>query len=97
MIVSAGFDAHAADPLGGMRLSAAGFRDLFGRLFTLLGELGVPWAATLEGGYAPSAVRDGVAALLQPSRPEPLTRAQATAAAVAAIACARELCPLLSS
>ena len=97
VIVSAGFDAHAADPLGGMRLSAAGLRDLFGRLFSLLGERGVPWAATLEGGYAPSAVRDGVAALLQPSRPEPLTPQQPMPAAAAAIAAARGLCPLLSS
>ena len=96
-IVSAGFDAHAADPLGGMRLSAAGLRDLFGRLFALLGEIGVPWAATLEGGYAPSAVRDGVAALLQPSRPEPLTPEQPMPAAAAAIAAACEHCPLLSS
>ena len=96
-IVSAGFDAHAADPLGGMRLSAAGLRDLFGRLFSLLGEIGVPWAATLEGGYAPSAVRDGVTALLQPSRPEPLTPEQPMPAASAAIAAARGLCPLLSS
>ena len=97
VIVSAGFDAHAADPLGGMRLSSAGFRDLFGRLFALLGELGIPWAAALEGGYARSGIRDGVAALLQPSRPEPLTPEQAVPAAVAAIAGARGRCPLLSS
>ena len=96
-IVSAGFDAHAADPLGGMRLSAAGLRDVFGRLFALLGELGVLWAAMLEGGYAPSAVRDGVAALLEPSRPDPHTPEQAMPAARAAIATARQAIRIDSS
>lgn len=104
VIVSAGFDAHAADPLGGMRLSAAGLRDLFGRLFALLGELRVPWAATLEGGYAPAAVGDGVAALLAPvpAEPEPhrstlpaAAAAPASPAAAAAIAAARAGCRLL--
>ena len=97
VIVSAGFDAHSADPLGGMRLSTEGLRDLFGRLLTLLGQLGIPWAATLEGGYAPSAIRDGVTALLQSSPPELLTPEQPMPAAVAAIVMAREFCPLLSS
>ena len=100
VIVSAGFDAHAADPLGGMRLSAAGLRALFGRLFALLGERGIPWAATLEGGYAPAAVRDGVAALLQPARAEPpapqqVTPQQVMPAAADAIAAARRACSLL--
>ena len=100
VIVSAGFDAHAADPLGGMRLSAAGLRGLFGRLFALLRELGIPWAATLEGGYAPAAVRDGVAALLAPPAAEPsLTGPPAPQpvmpAAADAIAAARRACPLL--
>ena len=97
VIVSAGFDGHAADPLGGMRLSAAGLRDLFGRLFALLGEPGVPWPAPLEDGYAPAAVRDDAAALRQPSKARPLPPERAIPAAVAAIAGARELCPLLNS
>ena len=97
MIVSAGFDAHAADPLANMQLSAAGLRELFGRLFVLLGELGTPWAATLEGGYARSAVSDGVSALLQPSRPGQRTPDRAMPDAAAAIAAAARLCPLLDS
>ena len=62
VIVSAGFDAHAADPLAGMQLSAAGLRDVFGRLrsSTSSAPLGL---RTLEGGYA-RAVRDGVSAML---------------------------------
>ena len=96
VIVSAGFDAHAADPLAGMQLSAAGLRDLFGRLFTLLGELGIPWAATLEGGYARSGVLDGVSAMLAPAAPNPKLPRAAHAEAVAAIAATRERCPLLT-
>ena len=96
VIVSAGFDAHAADPLAGMQLSAAGLRDLFGRLFTLLGEIGVPWAATLEGGYARSAVRDGVSAMLAPAVPNPTLPPAAHPEAVAAIVATRERCPLLT-
>ncbi len=97
VIVSAGFDAHAADPLAGMGLTAAGLRDLFGRLFALLGDLGIPWAATLEGGYARTAVRDGVAALLQPSVSEPLTAERAVPQAVSGIAMARGFCSLLNA
>lgn len=52
LIVSAGFDAWQGDPLGGMRVSEAGYRD-WGRL---LGELAAEVCAgrvlvTLEGGY----------------------------------------------
>ena len=97
VIVSAGFDAHAADPLAGMQLSAAGMRDLFGRLFALLGALRVPWAATLEGGYARSGILDGVAALLQPSRRGQRTTEPAMPDAAAAIAAASRLCRLLDS
>ena len=97
VIVSAGFDAHAADPLGDMRLTAAGLRDLTGRLFALLGELGIPWAAVLEGGYAPQAVRDGVAALLDPGPPERVTPEQAMPAARASIATARKAIRIDSS
>ena len=96
VIVSAGFDAHAADPLAGMQLTAAGLRDLFGRLFTLLGELRIPWAATLEGGYARSGVRDGVAAMLAPAVPNPKLPRAAHPEAVATIATTRERCPLLT-
>jgi acetoin utilization deacetylase AcuC-like enzyme len=47
LIVSAGFDAHADDPLAGMRVTAAGFRELARRTASLAPRL----AAVLEGGY----------------------------------------------
>jgi len=48
-IVSAGFDAHRADPLTGLGLSAGDYADLTARLLGLLP--GVPLLAFLEGGY----------------------------------------------
>jgi acetoin utilization deacetylase AcuC-like enzyme len=47
LLVSAGFDAHEADPLADMRLSAAGFTELARRCSTLAPRV----AAVLEGGY----------------------------------------------
>jgi acetoin utilization deacetylase AcuC-like enzyme len=47
LLVSAGFDAHVDDPLAGMRVTAAGFRDLA----TRCGALAPRVAAVLEGGY----------------------------------------------
>ena len=47
VLVSAGFDAHADDPLGGMRISESGFRELARRCRGLSDRL----AAVLEGGY----------------------------------------------
>ncbi len=47
VLVSAGFDAHELDPLGGMRLTDDGFRELASRC----AALGPKTAAVLEGGY----------------------------------------------
>ena len=47
VLVSAGFDAHELDPLGGMRLTDEGFRELGRRC----AALGPKTAAVLEGGY----------------------------------------------
>jgi len=47
VLVSAGFDAHEADPLAGMRVTAEGFRELARRTAALAPRL----AAVLEGGY----------------------------------------------
>jgi acetoin utilization deacetylase AcuC-like enzyme len=47
VLVSAGFDAHVEDPLGGMLVTEAGFRELASRS----AALGPRTAAVLEGGY----------------------------------------------
>ena len=47
VLVSAGFDAHLEDPLGGMEVTASGFRDLAARCAGLAPHA----AAVLEGGY----------------------------------------------
>lgn len=47
VLVSAGFDAHAADPLAGMEVTAAGFRELAAHSARLAPRV----AAALEGGY----------------------------------------------
>ena len=49
VLVSAGFDAYARDPITAMTLEAGDFAEL-GRW---LGQAGVPTAAILEGGYSP--------------------------------------------
>jgi len=47
VLVSAGFDAHTADPLSDMRVTADGFRELARRCRALSDRV----AAVLEGGY----------------------------------------------
>jgi acetoin utilization deacetylase AcuC-like enzyme len=49
VLVSAGFDAHADDPLAGMRVTRDGFRELARRSAALAPRV----AAVLEGGYDP--------------------------------------------
>jgi acetoin utilization deacetylase AcuC-like enzyme len=47
VLVSAGFDAHEADPLGDMEVTESGFRELTRRCAALSDRV----AAVLEGGY----------------------------------------------
>jgi acetoin utilization deacetylase AcuC-like enzyme len=47
VLVSAGFDAHAEDPLAGMNVTESGFRELARRCSALAPRV----AAVLEGGY----------------------------------------------
>ena len=66
VLVSAGFDPYYKDPLGGMGLTGEGF----GNIATLVREIadatcGGKVLITLEGGYNPDGLRDGVRAVLQ--------------------------------
>ena len=60
LVVSAGFDAYVHDPLGGMAVTAAGFRDLAARCSALAPRV----AAVLEGGYVLRALPELVEAAL---------------------------------
>ncbi len=61
ILISAGYDAHRDDPLGGLRLETATFAGLSSRLRALGDELGAPVGAVLEGGYDLSALASSVA------------------------------------
>jgi acetoin utilization deacetylase AcuC-like enzyme len=66
ILVSAGYDAHWADPLGMMQLSTTGYAYLANTLKEMAEELcGGRLAFTLEGGYDLRAVSHSIAATLQ--------------------------------
>jgi acetoin utilization deacetylase AcuC-like enzyme len=66
IIVSAGYDAHTADPLGGMSLETASFGRFAAALASLVREVGAaPLALVLEGGYNLAALTEGVAATIR--------------------------------
>ncbi|MFH1002833.1 MAG: histone deacetylase [Chloroflexota bacterium] len=65
VLVSAGYDAHQADPLGDMRLSTAGFAGMVAGLRELAGECcGGGLVLSLEGGYHLAALAASVGATL---------------------------------
>ncbi|HEV8124643.1 MAG TPA: histone deacetylase [Gemmatimonadales bacterium] len=60
LLLSAGFDAMAGDPLGGFTLEPEDFARLTSRFREHLPD--TPIVSMLEGGYAPTRVAEGVAA-----------------------------------
>ena len=88
ILLSAGFDAHRADPLAGCRLRSASFAEMARHVRAFAGELGVPLGGVLEGGYEPAALARSLRATLlalggdEPPRsaaPEPLLTSRAAA------------------
>jgi acetoin utilization deacetylase AcuC-like enzyme len=63
VLVSCGFDAHQADPLGGLALSAGDFAEL-ARVVSEFAPGPGRTALFLEGGYDPAALRTSVEATL---------------------------------
>jgi acetoin utilization deacetylase AcuC-like enzyme len=62
LLVSAGFDAHARDPLGGMEVSSAGFAAFAARACAVADEVcGGRLVLALEGGYDLDALAESVA------------------------------------
>jgi acetoin utilization deacetylase AcuC-like enzyme len=93
-VVSAGFDAHRADPLTGLGLTAGDFADLTERVMRLVppGHL----VAVLEGGYDLDALHDCAAACVASLagatyRPEPATSGGPGLAVVDAVRRARQV------
>jgi acetoin utilization deacetylase AcuC-like enzyme len=65
ILVSAGFDPHRRDPLGGMGVSEAGFAAMARRLVMLAEKYaGAKIAFLLEGGYDLAGLKNSVAAVL---------------------------------
>ncbi len=65
IVVSAGYDAHADDPLGGCAVTDGGFGMFAGRVQDLATEhCGGRWVAVLEGGYDLAATARSAAATL---------------------------------
>jgi acetoin utilization deacetylase AcuC-like enzyme len=63
VLISAGFDAMAGDPLGGFTLEPEHYADLTRRVRERLPS--APIVGTLEGGYLPARLAEGVAAHLR--------------------------------
>jgi acetoin utilization deacetylase AcuC-like enzyme len=72
LLVSAGYDAHTDDLLGGMRLESASFGRFAARLAALAHEVGTaPPVFLLEGGYNLNALTESVAATIMGIEEEP--------------------------
>jgi acetoin utilization deacetylase AcuC-like enzyme len=66
VLVSAGFDIHGSDPLGGMRLTPGGFAGLTRSIMEIATKCcGGKVVITLEGGYDLTGLRDSVEAVLK--------------------------------
>jgi acetoin utilization deacetylase AcuC-like enzyme len=65
LFISAGYDAHAADPLAQCELDEACFRDMAATMRGLGEELEVPVVICLEGGYNVGALAASVVATIE--------------------------------
>ncbi len=65
VLVSAGFDAHADDPLGDCLLDAESFAKMARHVRDLALQAGAPVGAVLEGGYDPAALAASVLATVR--------------------------------
>ena len=65
LLISAGYDAHADDPLASMRVSTAGYAAIVRILRGTAERIGCPIALVTEGGYDLDALRECVDATLE--------------------------------
>jgi acetoin utilization deacetylase AcuC-like enzyme len=83
ILVSAGFDAHRADPLAQCTLATESFAKMATHVASTARALGVPFGAVLEGGYDLDALAASVAATLEAfaddsAEPDDFTRDEVT-------------------
>ncbi|MBN2297906.1 MAG: histone deacetylase, partial [Deltaproteobacteria bacterium] len=64
ILVSAGFDAHAADPIGGMQLSSEAFGAIAGIIRDAAVKVSAPVVYALEGGYNLGALKESIACVV---------------------------------
>jgi acetoin utilization deacetylase AcuC-like enzyme len=64
ILISAGYDAHRDDPLGGLTLDTSSYGALSSQMRVLGEELGAPVGVVLEGGYDLRALASSVAATM---------------------------------
>ncbi len=64
VLISAGFDAHAEDPLAECRLQTESFAEIARHVRDAAAALGAPVGAVLEGGYEPRATAECVLATM---------------------------------
>jgi acetoin utilization deacetylase AcuC-like enzyme len=65
LLVSAGYDAHFADPLGECEVTEGGFAAMTAAVRRLSESLGIPVGFVLEGGYDVDALASSVAATME--------------------------------
>jgi len=65
LLLSAGFDAHADDPLAGCTVTEAGFAAMAASVRRLAADLEVPVGLVLEGGYDLAALSGSLAVTLE--------------------------------
>ncbi|HOI07569.1 MAG TPA: histone deacetylase [Deltaproteobacteria bacterium] len=65
VIVSAGFDAHARDPIGGMRVTSRGFAAITAAIQEAAHAVGAPTVYALEGGYNLGALKESVSCMVE--------------------------------
>jgi acetoin utilization deacetylase AcuC-like enzyme len=64
ILISAGFDAHRADPLAGCELESTSFAAMAIRVRDLAERVGAPLGAVLEGGYEPRSLVESLLATI---------------------------------
>ncbi len=94
VLISAGYDAHRADPLAGCMLETASFGELARQVRDLARECGAPLGVVMEGGYEPVSLAQSVRETMVALGDERPPRAAATEAASGAAALLSRYWPL---